>query len=71
MPPKGSWNPSMNISQVLQQIRMLLQEPNPEDPLMPDITNLYITSRSSFNERALQWTELYAVEDSSELAVCA
>ena len=62
MPPKGAWNPSMNISQVLQQIRMLLQEPNPDDPLMPEITNMYVSSRSRFDVQAKTWTERYAVE---------
>jgi ubiquitin-conjugating enzyme E2 T len=37
MPPKGSWSPSQTIRSVLMSIRLLLAEPNPDDPLMPDI----------------------------------
>ncbi|KAL0339065.1 UNVERIFIED_CONTAM: putative ubiquitin-conjugating enzyme E2 37 [Sesamum angustifolium] len=34
LPPKGSWQPSLNISTVLTSIRLLLSEPNPDDGLM-------------------------------------
>ncbi|KAH1057232.1 hypothetical protein J1N35_035297 [Gossypium stocksii] len=34
LPPKGAWQPSLNISTVLTSIRLLLSEPNPDDGLM-------------------------------------
>jgi ubiquitin-conjugating enzyme E2 T len=37
MPPKGAWRPSMNIEQLLTSIRLLLANPNPDDPLSADI----------------------------------
>lgn len=66
MPPKGAWKPSLNLSQVLQQIRVLLEEPNPDDPLMPDITNLYLSSRELFNKKATEWTKAYASDTQTQ-----
>ncbi|KAG6516380.1 hypothetical protein ZIOFF_026839 [Zingiber officinale] len=40
LPPKGAWQPSMNISTILTSIRLLLSEPNPDDALMAEIVPL-------------------------------
>eukprot|EP00833_Pecoramyces_ruminatium_P017486 jgi/Orpsp1_1/1191518/evm.model.d7180000086561.1 len=37
LPPKGSWKPSLNISTVLTSISVLMQDPNPDDPLSTEI----------------------------------
>lgn len=37
MPPKGSWNPALNVSTVLTSIQSLLAEPNPDDGLVQEI----------------------------------
>lgn len=39
MPPKGNWSPASNISTVLTSIRLLMAEPNPQDPLDKEIVN--------------------------------
>ncbi|KAL2913311.1 Ubiquitin-conjugating enzyme E2 T [Polyrhizophydium stewartii] len=39
MPPKGSWKPSVHLSGVLNSIRLLMQEPNPDDPLADDVVS--------------------------------
>ncbi|XP_048354364.1 ubiquitin-conjugating enzyme E2 T isoform X3 [Sphaerodactylus townsendi] len=39
LPPKGAWRPSLNIATLLTSIQMLMNEPNPDDPLMADITS--------------------------------
>lgn len=41
MPPKGSWKPTIGIEALLIAIRMLLENPNPDDPLMADIAEEY------------------------------
>lgn len=57
---KDKWSPALSISKVLLSIESLLTDPNPNDPLVPDIANLYIKDRAAYNERATLWTETYA-----------
>ena len=42
--PAGGWKPSLNISNVLLSIQLLMSEPNPADPLMADIAQEYFLS---------------------------
>ncbi|XP_052834028.1 ubiquitin-conjugating enzyme E2 T [Octopus bimaculoides] len=37
LPPNGGWKPCLNISTVLTSILVLMNDPNPDDPLMADI----------------------------------
>jgi ubiquitin-conjugating enzyme E2 D/E len=57
---KDKWSPALSISKVLLSIESLLTDPNPNDPLVPDIANLYIKDPAAYNERATLWTETYA-----------
>lgn len=59
---KGKWTPSFNLSAVLVSIRMLLSEPNPDDPLTPEIGREYIENRERFNQTAASLTRSHAVE---------
>ena len=54
------WSPALTISKVLMALSDLLKEPNPEDPLVPDITLLFKTNREKFNEKAREFTRLFA-----------
>ena len=38
---KNAWSPALTISKVLLSICSLLTDPNPDDPLVPDIARLY------------------------------
>jgi len=70
MPPKGAWTPSLNIPTLLTTIRLLLSTPNPDDPLMPDITEEFRNNHKKFYATAQSWTKEYAVETNpSTLAV--
>ena len=51
------WRPALNITKVLSTIRSLLKNPNPTDPLVPDIAYLFIDDRAKFDEIAKQWTK--------------
>ncbi|CAJ0751421.1 9612_t:CDS:2, partial [Entrophospora sp. SA101] len=44
MPPKGSWKPSLNISTTLTSLSILMADPNPDDPLIPEIVWKYNNS---------------------------
>lgn len=50
----------LNIFSVLLSICSLLNDPNPDDPLVPDIARTYKTDRHKYNEIAKEWTEKYA-----------
>jgi ubiquitin-conjugating enzyme E2 D/E len=59
---KDQWSPALSISKVLLSILSLLTDPNPDDPLVPDIAREYKFDRESYNERAREWTMKYAME---------
>ncbi|CAA0810469.1 Probable ubiquitin-conjugating enzyme E2 37 [Striga hermonthica] len=60
LPPKGTWQPSLNISTVLTSIGFLLSEPNPDDGLMHEASREYKYNREAFNQKARSMTEKYA-----------
>ncbi|KAK3161227.1 hypothetical protein QOZ80_1BG0074160 [Eleusine coracana subsp. coracana] len=60
LPPKGAWQPSINIATVLTSIGLLLSEPNPDDGLMAEISREYKYNRQVFDANAQLWTEKYA-----------
>lgn len=60
MPPKGAWQPSLNISTILTSIGLLLSEPNPDDGLMAETSREYKYNRQAFDQKARAWTEKYA-----------
>jgi len=57
---KDQWSPALSIGKVLLSISSLLTDPNPKDPLVPDIAHLYETDRAKFNQIAREWTLRYA-----------
>ncbi|KAM5300868.1 ubiquitin-conjugating enzyme E2 T isoform 1-T2 [Glossophaga mutica] len=60
LPPKGAWRPSLSIATVLASIQLLMAEPNPDDPLMADISAEFKYNKPVFLENARQWTEKHA-----------
>ncbi|KAJ8370374.1 hypothetical protein SKAU_G00104020 [Synaphobranchus kaupii] len=62
LPPKGAWKPSLNISTVLSSIQVLMAEPNPDDPLMADISSEYKYNKQVYLEKAKRWTEKHAIQ---------
>ena len=58
--PTGSWKPSLNLSLVLSQIRLLLTNPNVADPLDAQIAEQYQQSKEAYDKEARRYTELYA-----------
>ncbi|XP_072804952.1 ubiquitin-conjugating enzyme E2 T [Vicugna pacos] len=60
LPPKGAWRPSLNIAAVLTSVQQLMSEPNPDDPLMADISSEFKYNKPVFLQNARQWTEKHA-----------
>ena len=58
---KGQWTPALTLDKLLLSICSLLTDPNPDDPLVPEIANIYKTNRKEFNMRAKEWTQKYAM----------
>lgn len=46
---------------VLLSISSLLTEPNPDDPLVPEIARIFKTDRPRYNELGKEWTRKYAM----------
>ena len=57
---KDQWSPALTISKILLSICSLFEDQNPNDPLMPDIANLYINDKQKFNDNARFFTLKYA-----------
>ena len=57
---KDMWSPALTISKVLLSICSMMDDQNPNDPLVIDAANLYINDRATFIETAKEYTTLYA-----------
>ncbi|KAI3389407.1 hypothetical protein SNEBB_002802 [Seison nebaliae] len=57
---KESWSPALSISKVLLSITSMLCDPNPDDPLVPEIAFIYKKDRTKYNDIARRWTLKYA-----------
>jgi len=51
-----NWSPIMSIGKVLLSICSLLTDPNPDDPLEPQIAELYKNNRAEYNRNARLFT---------------
>ncbi|XP_074659536.1 ubiquitin-conjugating enzyme E2-17 kDa-like [Tubulanus polymorphus] len=58
---RSQWSPALTISKVLLSVCSLLTDPNPDDPLVPDIARLYKTDRSKYETTAKEWTSKFAL----------
>ncbi|PHH86186.1 hypothetical protein CDD83_10597 [Cordyceps sp. RAO-2017] len=58
---RDQWSPALTISKVLLSICSMLTDPNPDDPLVPEIAHVYKTDRSRYEATAREWTRKYAV----------
>ncbi|PPD87714.1 hypothetical protein GOBAR_AA40419 [Gossypium barbadense] len=59
---KEQWSPALTISKVLLSICSLLTDPNPDDPLVPEIAHMYKTDRAKYETTARSWTQKYAMD---------
>ncbi|THG06108.1 hypothetical protein TEA_023258 [Camellia sinensis var. sinensis] len=58
---KEQWSPALTISKVLLSICSLLTDPNPDDPLVPEIAHMYKTDKNKYETTARSWTQKYAM----------
>lgn len=57
---KDQWSPALTISKILLSICSLIDDPNPDDPLVPEIANLYKINREKHDNLANKYTLEYA-----------
>lgn len=57
---KTQWSPALTISKVLLSICSLLNDPNPNDPLEPQIAKQYVEDKAKYEDIARGWTLQYA-----------
>ena len=57
---KDNWSPALNISKLLLSICSLLAEPNPSDPLVADIAELYKNNKELHDINARNHTIQHA-----------
>lgn len=55
-----NWKPASKLAQVLEAVRQLLVEPNPDDPLELRIAEEYRAEKSQFEKTAKEYTDRYA-----------
>ena len=57
---KDQWSPALGITKVLLSICSLLSDPNPNDPLSPEIANIYKSNKEQFDINAREYTLKHA-----------
>ena len=57
---KDRWSPALTISKVLLSICSLLTDPNPDDPLVTSIADMYRRDKNDYDKIARFWTNKYA-----------
>ncbi|GAA6000277.1 hypothetical protein JCM10207_007936 [Rhodosporidiobolus poonsookiae] len=58
---KNQWSPALSIIKVLLSVASLLADPNPHDPLVPDIAQKYLKNRKEHDKTAKEWTQKHAL----------
>lgn len=59
------WKPSSRITAVLEAVRNLLVEPQPDDPLESRIADEYQNNRAEFEKNAKSYVDRYAAGEPS------
>eukprot|EP01083_Nonionella_stella_P170573 580769_1 len=63
---KDNYSPALTIEKILLSLCALLQEPNPDDPLVADIAKVLLIDKDAHNNTAKEWTRRYAMVDKNQ-----
>lgn len=55
-----NWSPVLTVGKLLLSICSLLAQPNPDDPLVPSIADLYVKNKTFHDFKAKEYTAQYA-----------
>ena len=56
----GKWSPAITVRTLLLSLISLLTSPNSDDPMNVEAGDLYDQDRSTYYDKAVEWTRLYA-----------
>jgi len=59
---KDQWSPALTVSKLLLSICSLMGDPNPDDPLVPQIADLLKSDKETHDAEARLFTLKYAME---------
>lgn len=59
----SNWSPALTLSKVVLSVSSLLEDPNPDDPLDPNVAREYKNNRELFNETCKLQVQKYATID--------
>lgn len=68
---KDQWSPALTIKTALLSLQALLCSPEPGDPQDAEVAKMYLNEKSTFDQTAKFWTEMYAKETSKDDAIKA
>jgi ubiquitin-conjugating enzyme E2 D/E len=57
---KDQWSSALRLNSVILSISDLLSNPNPNDPLVPDIARQYSSNRELYNKNVVEYVKKYA-----------
>ena len=57
---KDQWSPALTLGKLLLAISSLMVDPNPNDPLSPEVAYLYKNNKAEHDKNAREWTLKYA-----------
>jgi len=57
---KDKWSPALTVSKLLLSLSSLMHEPNPDDPLVPELAHLYKTNRPAYLAKVAAYTQQHA-----------
>ncbi|KAL7139301.1 hypothetical protein ABFS83_09G041400 [Erythranthe nasuta] len=56
------WSMVLTVPKLLISICLLMTDPNPDDPLEPEIAYVYKTDMTEYESTARAWTKKYAMQ---------
>ena len=57
---KDKWSTALRLNTLILSISCLLSNPNPSDPLVPEIAHEYSTNRERFNKNVIEYVKNFA-----------
>jgi ubiquitin-conjugating enzyme E2 D/E len=59
---KDAWSPALTAHKLILSISSLLTEPNMDDPLSPEVSNLFKTNKNKYDETVKEYVKKYAMQ---------
>lgn len=57
---KSQWSPTQSLDKVLLSVKVLMENPNPDDPLVPEAATFFKTDKSKYIDNVRLTVEKYA-----------